>query len=551
MLVDRRDPLDQRGTSDRGIEAELREANRQLREERHIFISGPVVVFKWRNEPGWPVEYASPNVGQVFGYTAQEFLERQVVYADLIPPDDLPRVTAEVGKGSEGMNASFEHTPYRIVRRDGRPIWLLDFTTILRDAAGRITHYLGYVIDVTERREAQEARRKIEIQMLQAQKLESLGLLAGGIAHDFNNLLTGILGHAALLRQELDARSPLDKGLADIEAGAMRAAELCNQMLAYSGRGRFTVEAIDVNDLVQGMAALLQVSISKNARLEVQGAPGLPAIEANATQIRQVVMNLITNASEAIGDRTGTITISTGSAQWSADELGLDWLGNGFCDGEYVSIRVVDTGAGMDAETVDRIFDPFFSTKFTGRGLGLAAVLGIVRGHRGAIRVQSTPGEGTTVEVLFPASPKSPLPAKADPPQLESWKATGTILLVDDEEVVRGAVGEMLRRAGFRVVSGRNGQEALEIFARDRAEIVGVVLDVTMPVLGGLETCAALRRLSPDVPIVMISGYDPIDVAGRFEPRVFDAFVQKPFRPVTLLREIRRVIEARATQDPA
>ncbi len=530
-------------TGDEDLLAALRDSNERLREERQIFVSGPVVVFKWRNAPGWPVEYASPNVDGVFGYTAAEFLAGKVAYADIILPEDLVRVAGEVQAASEGGRASFEHEPYRIRSRDGRVVWLLDFTTILRGKDGQAEHYLGYVIDITDRKQAEEESERLERQLLYAQKLESLGVLAGGIAHDFNNLLTSILCNAGFARAGLPQDSKAGRSLADIEAAATRAADLCQQMLAYAGKGRFVLGSYDLNQLVREMGHLLEVSISKGVELRYDFAPQLPPVEADATQIRQLVMNLITNASEAIGKDQGTVVLRTGVARAARGQV--DATAAELTPGEYVFLRVSDDGCGMDERTRRQIFDPFFTTKFEGRGLGLAAVLGIVRGHGGAIRVESAPGKGTTFEVLLPCSDQ---PASAPPLESrfdELWRGRGSVLIVDDEPAVREIAQRVLESAGFRVVTAQDGLSGVATFRQMAPEVSVVLLDLTMPRLGGVDTLRELRAIRADVPVVLTSGYEQLDVVNRFQGLERATFLQKPFQPRQLLAAARAVIEAR------
>jgi len=363
-------------TERRGAETELAAANEVLRQERSMFTAGLVVVFKWKNEEGWPVEYVSPNVEAILGYSADELLSGDVGYAEIIPGEDLQRVAEEVEKYSESGVEWFHHDPYRIIRKDKTVIWLSDYTTILRDPEGRITYYLGYVIDITDRIRAEEERQRLENQVWQSQKLESLGILAGGIAHDFNNLLMAILGNADLADRELPPDSPARRYLEDVQSASQHAAELCRQLLAYSGRGHFIKEELDVNVLLKEMTNLLTVSISKKIRLEFDLLEGLPAIEADGTQIRQVIMNLITNAAEAVGEASGKIAIKTGTVEFSEKELARCFLGDSASPGKFVFLEVIDTGGGMDRKTLARIFDPLLQHQvhrvgsWPGRGAG-------------------------------------------------------------------------------------------------------------------------------------------------------------------------------------
>ncbi|HRD65417.1 MAG TPA: response regulator [Candidatus Competibacter sp.] len=387
------------------------------------------------------------------------------------------------------------------------------------------------VTDITERKWAEEKRLQLERQMQQTQKLESLGVLAGGIAHDFNNLLTVILGNASLASDELPpVMTPARDSLKAIEETSLRAAELCRQMLAYSGKGQCVIENIRLRDLIGEMVSLFKASISKKAILNLNLKDPLPPLRGDPSQIRQVIMNLVINASEALEEYSGAITISTGIMECSREYLSEAFLNESLAEGSYVWLEVSDTGCGMDQETQRRIFEPFFTTKFTGRGLGLSAVLGIVRGHKGALKVYSEPGRGTTFKVLFPAV----LEEKASVGRSNSakpggWKGAGTILLVDDEESVRLMGNRMLERVGFEVLTAVDGREALEIYRERHDDIALVLLDLTMPDLDGEETFRELRRIDPQVQVVMSSGYTESEIAPRFAGKRLSGFLQKPY----------------------
>ncbi|MBT0663613.1 response regulator [Geobacter pelophilus] len=389
--------------------------------------------------------------------------------------------------------------------------------------------------EITTRKQAEHERNKLENKMQQTQKLESLGVLAGGIAHDFNNILTSIVGNTDLAMAHLSPESPVREKLVSIEKAATRAADLAQQMLAYSGKGKFVVESIDLNRLVEEMGHMLEVSISKKAVLRYNLARSLPAVKADATQVRQIVMNLVINASEAIGDRSGVIAISTGSLECTESYLKDVWLADPLPEGQYVFIEVADTGCGMDKETLARIFDPFFTTKFTGRGLGMAAVLGIIRGHHGAIKVYSEPGKGSNFKILLQASEQPAELCGQDPAINDTWKGSGTVLLVDDEETVRDIGSEMLQELGFKVVTATDGQEALDIYA-SRPDIVLVLLDLTMPHMDGEQCFRELRLLNPNVRVVISSGYSELEVTQKFAGKGLAGFVQKPYR-LAALRE--------------
>jgi PAS domain S-box-containing protein len=382
--------------------------------------------------------------------------------------------------------------------------------------------------DVTELKQATEDRISFEKQLLHAQKLESLGVLAGGIAHDFNNILTAIIGNAEMALMRLNPESPAIDNLQRIEKAAARAADLARQMLAYSGKGHFVIEAIDLNRLVEEMGHMLEVSISKKAVLRYNLTQDLPAINVDATQIRQIVMNLVINASEAIGDKSGVIAITTGCQECTENDLKNAWLADPVSEGLYVYLEVADTGCGMDSETLARIFDPFFTTKFTGRGLGMAAVLGIIKGHKGAIKVCSEPNRGNSFRVLLPAAEK-PAELFDAGSSGDDWQGSGTVLLVDDEETVRDIGGEMLRELGLGVITATDGRDALAKYSSHK-DISLVVMDLTMPHMDGEECFRELRQLNPDVKVIMSSGFSEHEVVQKFAGKGLAGFIQKPYK---------------------
>ncbi|MFO1372187.1 MAG: ATP-binding protein [Candidatus Competibacteraceae bacterium] len=427
-------------------------------------------------------------------------------------------------------------------------------TSLGRQQTNNIPMLLLAVTDITERKWAEEKRLQLERQMQQTQKLESLGVLAGGIAHDFNNLLTIILGNASLALDELPpvSPSPARDSLHSIEETSLRAAELCRQMLAYSGKGGFVIENIKLGMLIGEMVSLLKASISKKAILNLNLKDPLPPLRGDPSQIRQVIMNLVINASEAIGEHNGVITISTGVMECSHEYLCEAYLDESLAEGFYVWLEISDTGCGMDQETQRRIFEPFFTTKFTGRGLGLSAVLGIVRRHNGTLRVYSEPTRGTTIKVLFPAVQEDKALAvdqSSSSGKSGDWKGVGTVLLVDDEESVRTMGTKMLERLGFKVLTAVDGREALELYRERHDEITLVLLDLTMPYMDGEETFRELRRIEPKVRVVMSSGYTETEIAPRFAGKRLSGFLQKPYALHTLAQCLRGALGDRGISD--
>jgi PAS domain S-box-containing protein len=403
---------------------------------------------------------------------------------------------------------------------------------------GRAPFGAGIVgVDLTERARQEEEHRRLEAGVQQAQKLESLGLLAGGIAHDFNNILTAIVGGATMALDEIPARSSARADLEQVVTAAERAAKLTRQMLAYAGRASFAVETFDLNVVIREMAELIGVSVSRTVRLEQDLARRLPAVRADRTQVSQVILNLVTNAAEATQSRGGTVWVRT--AARSADEIAIGEYR--FAPAEaasFAELTVRDDGSGIEPDTMEKMFDPFYSTKGSGRGLGLAAVLGIVRQSGGALKVVSRPGAGTTFTVLFPSVSDAPRTETGTPSGTQSYRGSGTVLLVDDEEAVRQMIRRALERAGYSVLEAADGREGVAVFERERSRLVAIVLDVTMPVMGGAEAFSLMRQMGPLVPVVVSSGFDQQDTAHAFTGDAV-VFLQKPYRPEQLLKKLR------------
>jgi len=401
---------------------------------------------------------------------------------------------------------------------------ILDSGNVLRGGVAIVTN-------ITE-------RKLLDEQLRHSQKLESIGLLAGGVAHDFNNMLTGILGNASLA---LDSEDSTDTRLLlrDVVRAAERAAELTQQLLAYAGKGRFTVGPIDLSVLIQDLVPLIRSSVPRKVNLELDLSRSMPPIQVDKTQIEQLVMNLIINAGEAIQDEVGSVIVRTSIRSFGAEEL-ASFLTEHKADGTYIALQVRDTGCGIDAETLKRIFDPFFSTKFLGRGLGLSAALGIIRGHKGAMKVTSEPGKGTTFEVLFPISAEAAVLAQRRqvPAATHDWE---TILVVDDESIVRNMLQKALTHAGYNVLFAENGAEAVSIFSRPN-RISLVVLDLVMPVMSGEEALPQLLAIRPDLPVIVSSGQNEVECIHKLGESRVSGFLQKPYLPSVLIAKVRAVL---------
>ena len=399
---------------------------------------------------------------------------------------------------------------------------------------GQVTGCVLIALDETERRDQDTRLKAMEEALRQSQKLESLGLLAGGIAHDFNNLLTAIMGNLNLGQMKLAETSPALPYLEAVENTVLKASELTRQMLAYSGKGRFVVKPQDLNALVTEMLHLLEVTVSRSARLKIDLGRELPAIDGDAAQLQQVIMNLVTNAAEALAGREGLVRVGTREETLDAGRIAREFPAQALEPGRYVVLEVEDTGPGMDPQVLARIFEPFFTTKVKGRGLGLSAIRGILQGHRAGLRIRSAPGEGSRFQIYFPASAQSAAAPPRDPPAGPA-AFTGTVLLVDDEEVILQSMGTALETMGFQVVRAADGLDALEAFARCGPELRLVLMDLTMPRMDGATAFRRMQAERPEVPVILSSGYDRQALEGA-RPA---AFVQKPYR----LGELRKVLQ--------
>jgi PAS domain S-box-containing protein len=504
-------------------EAALRESREKL---RSILAAAPEIMVVF-DADGRCREIVTSG-REILGSRADCLVDRNV---DEVIPEVAAEFQAVISRTLEtGRLQELEYP----IHHQGEMQWLSARVVALESEEG--PRVLWSARDVTQRRLLEERIRG-------TQRLESLGLLAGGIAHDFNNLLVGILGHADLLLRATPSGSPLHTGAQAVVDGAQRAAELCQQLLAYSGGGKFVTERVALDRLARETSVLLEASISRSSRVRYELVEEVPLVDADATQMRQILMNLITNASEALGDRPGEITVRCGVVHCDPEAAQKNRFGERLSAGEHVFLEVADTGCGMASETIERIFDPFFTTKFTGRGLGLAAVLGIVRAHQGAIEVESAPGQGATFRLLLPAVEPARDSEPDSPDVTDAWRGEGTILIADDEPAVLAVASRMAELAGFQVETAPDGQGAVELF-RDRAdEMTCVILDLTMPGMDGRETLRALRDIRSDVRVIFSSGYgdqSTLESLSTLEPA---GFIKKPYTLAEFLDRLREVLE--------
>jgi len=651
-------------TEQKHAQLELEKTIKILESERNIFTFGPVVVFKWKNEPDWTVEYVSKNVEQVLGYDAEAFLEGKLSYSDLIDKKDINRVFQEVHEGSAGEANRFAHKPYRIKRQDGKTIWLYDFTTILR-SSGVITHYLGYIIDVTEMIEAQKAlfeseeryrrifeesqdaifissidgrfldinpaglrlfgyaslediqkidiakdlyknpedrqkyqkqlkangfiknyevalkkkdgseitviesttaiydaskniiayrgimrditeKKRLEDQLAQAQKMESIGTLAGGVAHDFNNLLTVINGYAEMALMQMAANNPLHKDITSILKAGKRAEKLTAQLLAFSRKQIYKPEILAINQVISSMDKMLRRLIDEDISIETLLIENLPNIKADTSQLEQIFVNLVVNARDALRavtkpDFQKKITIETGQTFLDKDYVAKH---PGSKEGRHIFFAVSDNGVGMDEETKEKVFEPFFTTKekYKGTGLGLSMVYGIVKQNNGSVYVYSEPGQGTMFKIYWPVSQEV---SKAREPVIANELLYGseTILVVEDEEEVCRFASASLTSLGYNVYSAENGRVALELLKEKELNLDLIVTDLIMPELNGKEFVEKAKHILPEVKVIYVSGYTDNHIVhnGLLEEGVY--FIHKPYSVQTLSGMVRNVLD--------
>ncbi|HYF63413.1 MAG TPA: PAS domain S-box protein [Herpetosiphonaceae bacterium] len=454
---------------------------------------------------------------------------------------DFRAIVIERMRQTQQEHHDIELIEEQFIRADGSIVYV--------EVAGIPTTYLGkpatqlVVRDITERKQAETQRLLMERRLLESQKMESLGVLAGGIAHDFNNLLLAILGNASLALLDVSPFSAAHESLRHIEAIAQRATDLTQQMLAYSGKGHFVVQKVSLNQIVQEMEPMLHAAVPSQAPIKFDLAPDLPPIEADIVQIRQLIMNLIDNAAEAIPVEGGSIRLETRLQRLEAATPLVSGL---LQPGDYVILQISDTGGGMDAAVQARVFDPFFTTKFTGRGLGLAVVLGIIRGHKGAINVDSQPGQGTRFTIFLPSQQVAVEAAAEIPRPVASGRGGDTVLVIDDEEMIRSVTQRVLKRLGYQVLLSDDGIQGLEMFEAHADSISCVLLDLTMPRMNGEETFRAIQRIRPDTQVILMSGFTEEDATRQIGAKGLAGFLQKPFTINELNEKINAIMRAAA-----
>lgn len=468
------------------------------------------------------------NKEEPFGYPPGTFGELDALL-NIVHPDEIEQVRNQWQLLLQAPDANRENE-FRVQRENGEWEWIEShITTLANDQQGMTRQLLLFMTIVTERK-----------QIVAAQKMESLGVLAGGVAHDFNNLLVAILGQASLASHLLLGNDSARPHIEKVVVAAERAAALTQQLLAYSGRGHFQIRSIYLNELIEENLHLFRLAVPKHVKLKSNLNSRLPSIKADVGQMQQVIMNLILNGAEAIGEAAGTVTVETHTQTIGFGEE-QNWLNSSdpLEPGMYVSLIVRDDGQGMDSQTLARIFEPFFTTKVTGRGLGLAAVLGIIRGHRGRINVNSVVGKGSTFKLLFPASTETVDDAEKNHTNPSSSMPDGKVLVIDDEESVREAVADILAMQGITVISAANGNNGVALYNEHQNEIELVLLDLSMPGMSGYNTLIALRQIDPTVRVILSSGYDEAEAMGQLKSEKPNGFLHKPYNLNRLLQTVK------------
>ena len=486
--------------------------------------------------------YINSAYERITGYSRERLYAKPSSWLEVVYPEDRDVALAMTKAESANVSEDEQSGEYRYARADGSIRWLWVRSHLVRDETENVLFRVGIAVDVTERKHVEEALRR-------TQKLESLGVLAGGVAHDFNNLLVAMMAQTSLALAKLSPENPARTHVEKAIHAAEKAANLTRQMLAYSGRGHFEIQLIDLNSLIQDNLHLFEVAVLKHVKLRSTLSTGPSYIEGDPGQIQQVIMNLILNAAEAIGDRPGEVIVTTGRTSVSKNDWLWQYTGEPLAPGRYITLEVRDNGAGMDERTLAKIFDPFFTTKATGRGLGLAAVLGIVRGHQGGLHVSSEPGKGTTFKLLFPAQDnrESTLPASLPANQAQPAES-GLVLVIDDEEPVREAITDILELEGIPVITAADGTGGITLFEEKSTDICLVLLDLSMPGLSGVDTLQALRNINPSVPVIISSGYSEVEVIDQLATTSRAVFLQKPYDQARLVEIIQQQLSRHSSK---
>jgi len=489
----------------------------------------PGMAYRCLNDEFWTMKFVSEGCLDLTGFPPDHLLENhRTNNAELIHPDDRQMVRDKIQSSLE-RRSQFNLT-YRIHCADGKEKWVLEIGQGVFSDTGDLLAIEGFITDITERIKAEEERAKLEDQNRQLQKAESLGCMAGAIAHRFNNLLGAVLGNLEIAMGDLPAAADAIKNLIEAIQAARKAAEVSGLMLTYLGQTRTKADALDLSETCRRSLPMLRAALPKDVVLKADLPSKGPIILANPNQIQQLLTNICTNAWEAVGSNRGTIQLTIKVVPPTEipeiNRFPLDWQPQ---DMAYACLEVADSGSGIAGKDIEKLFDPFFSSKFTGRGLGLPVVLGVLRAYRGAVAVESKPGRGSVFRTYFPVSTEEVALQSENPAKALQIKEGGTVLLVEDNDMLRRLTDTVLKDLGFNVLATSDGTEAIEVFRQHKEEICFVLCDLTMPLMDGWETITSLRKLSPDIPVILTSGFNEAQVMAGDHPILPDAFLSKPY----------------------
>jgi PAS domain S-box-containing protein len=503
-------------------------------ERNYRFLAESIPEIVWTAGPDGAVDYYNQHWYQFTGLTREQS-EGWQWHNDLHPEDHDECIRRWKHSIATGEPLDVE---CRFRRADGSYCSHIRRAVAQKDEQGRVLKWFGTCTDIEDQKQAERA-------LWHAAKLESIGVLAGGVAHDFNNLLTGILGNTSIALEMLSTHHPVRNILESAMRAGRSAADLTQQLLAYAGKGRIELKPVNLSNVVKEISSLIESSIARTVTVHLDLKENLPLIEADCNQMQQIIMNLIINGAEAIGNASGKVLITTRTQFIDEGYVRSSFSPGEVKPGQYVVVEVQDTGCGMDEATIHRIFDPFFTTKFTGRGLGLAAVLGIMRSHKGGIELQSTLGQGTTFRLILPVITSTVTNGSARAKQPEA-PGHGTVLVVDDQATVRDVARAALSMYGFSVLTAENGLHAIEVFREHADEVKAVILDLTMPVMDGREALQHLRALRPDVKVIISSGYSEMDAVQKFSGDGLAGFLQKPYTARRLSEVVGQALQDQA-----
>ncbi|MGC8737406.1 MAG: PAS domain-containing hybrid sensor histidine kinase/response regulator [Candidatus Hydrogenedens sp.] len=484
------------------------------------------------------IEWCNDRMCQILGYSKEEMIgssTRKYYETD----EEFNRVEKELYEGLTDNNMNWVDTRWK--DKNGEFIDIR-INAALRNPQCPEDGIIGGIIDIREQKKLEQQRKQMQERMHQVQKIQSLETLAGGVAHDFNNILMAMIGSAELALHELPEISTAREYLNSIIIAGKKGSELAQQMLSYAGRRKLLTKRVNLNKMIEEMLQIIKSSISKKVVLKLDLAEQIPMVEGDATQLSQVIMNLVINSNEAIGNRSGMIIVRTSASFCDSKYLDTLFLPGELKEGLYVVVEVVDTGCGMDEETRKRIFEPFYSTKFTGRGLGLVSVLGTIKSHHGGIKVYSEKGRGTAFKIFLPAIEWMEEKETIFTEEAKEFRYEGKLLLAEDEDTVRAITQRMLEYLGFEVLSAIDGKEAIQLFKKHKEDIKCVFLDLTMPHADGVEACMEMKKMREEIPVILTSGYPHEQIINKVKIDLFSGYIQKPYRFENLKEIIQQVL---------